>query len=73
MNSPAIGWNAEVVTLNGKQYRASVDRAKRQIIFSGDVVIRPTDIIVVTGMTGAVDTVEHEERCTVVTLGGEGR
>ena len=59
----------EIVTLNGNQHRASVDRAKRQIIFSGDVPIALTDTIVVSGMTGAIDVVEHDEHCTVVRLG----
>lgn len=64
---------ADIVTLNGKQYRAYVDRVKRQIVFSGDVRIVPTDILVVQDMPGAIDAVEYQDVCTVVTLGARGR
>ena len=59
----------EIVTLNGTQHKALVDRTKRQIIFGGDVSIALTDTIVVSGMAGRIDAVERDERCTVVSLG----
>ena len=66
-----IGRYSEIVTLNGTQYGAFVDRAKRQIIFHADVVIAPSDRLVVPDMTGAIEAVEHDEHGTVVTLGWE--